>query len=42
VQLEWVGSPDPALDALWTALRGHIRVRGGTGPSSVQTALGQG
>jgi hypothetical protein len=42
LQLEWVGAPDPALDALWTALRAHIRVRGGTGPTSVQTALGQG
>lgn len=40
-QLEWYGSPDPVLDALWTALRGHIRIRGGTGPNSVQLALGQ-
>jgi hypothetical protein len=42
LQVEWVGAPDPALDALWTALRGHIRFRAGTGPNSVQTALGQG
>lgn len=39
--VEWVGSGNEALDALWTALRGHIRFRAGGGPDSVQRALGQ-
>ena len=38
IQLEFVGSPG---DPLLTWLRQAIRVRGGSGPNSVQRVLGQ-
>lgn len=38
VQIEWIG---PAGDEFFAMVKRWIRIRGGTGPNSVQTALGQ-
>jgi hypothetical protein len=41
LQVEWVGGPGGKLEgAIWDWFKGNVRIKGGRGPNSVQTALG--